>query len=258
MKHCLSEVAKSCVIIVYTASHQSYADSVLDTIDPNKDYIKYRLYRHNCVEVDMEGEKFYIKDLRILRNVEIKNMVIIDNSIMSFAFQLENGIPILPYYDNPEDSELNFLINYINYITKFDDIRIPNMDKIKMDYFLNAAKEDIGSSEETSILSEIQNSNLLILKHCSNAYNTNSGYSSSNNEMSSYSGNISEYELNIKNNKNKNQSSQFKRNSEEDNHNIYKTETVVNNLSFNGKQTLFQEKLSLILDELKTDFSKKD
>ena len=43
-------------------------------------------------------------------------MVIIDNSNLSFAFHLDNGIPILPFYDNKKDNELVTLVNYLNYI----------------------------------------------------------------------------------------------------------------------------------------------
>ena len=52
-------------IVIYTASHQSYADAVLNYMDPKKQYTKYRLYRNNCVQANVNGRKFYIKDLSI-------------------------------------------------------------------------------------------------------------------------------------------------------------------------------------------------
>lgn len=45
-------------------------------------------------------EGVYIKDLRIIKNRNLKDMVIIDNAVYSFGFQLDNGIPILPFYDD--------------------------------------------------------------------------------------------------------------------------------------------------------------
>lgn len=140
-KECLRELSKYYLIIVYTASHQSYADSVLDYLDPNKELIKYRLYRHNCVKVKMENEFIYVKDLRIFNNVKMEDMIIIDNSVLSFAFQLENGIPILPFYDNKDDIELKFLANYLGNIYKMKDLRVENNRSIKMLYFLNAVKD---------------------------------------------------------------------------------------------------------------------
>jgi CTD small phosphatase-like protein 2 len=41
----------------------------------------------------MEGA--CIKDLRILRGRELKDIIIVDNATHSFAFQLDNGIPII-------------------------------------------------------------------------------------------------------------------------------------------------------------------
>ena len=34
------------------------------------------------------------------------DIVIVDNAVYSFGFQLENGIPIIPFYDDKEDEEL--------------------------------------------------------------------------------------------------------------------------------------------------------
>lgn len=152
MKECLEEINKYYVIIVYTASHQSYADCVLDHIDPNRTLIQYRMYRHDCVDVKLSGDTIYVKDLRVIKNVQMKDMIIIDNSVMSFAFQLENGIPILPYYDNPEDTELNFLTNYLKNVAKAEDLREENKARFRMAYFLQTVKEDM----EISVIQEYQ------------------------------------------------------------------------------------------------------
>ena len=62
----------------------------------------------------MEDEGFYVKDLRIFEGVDLKNMIIIDNYVFSFAFQLENGIPIVPYTGQKDDLEMIKLMRYIN------------------------------------------------------------------------------------------------------------------------------------------------
>jgi CTD small phosphatase-like protein 2 len=49
---------------VFTASHQCYANVVLDYLDPSGELIHHRLYRENCVPV----EGVNIKDLRVLAN----------------------------------------------------------------------------------------------------------------------------------------------------------------------------------------------
>lgn len=70
-------------MVVFTASHKAYADVVLDYLDPKKEYIEYRLYRDSCVQTE---EGVYIKDLRIIKNRSLKDMVIIDNAVYSFGF----------------------------------------------------------------------------------------------------------------------------------------------------------------------------
>lgn len=61
--HCndfLRELASSAEIIIFTASSPSYADVVLDYLDPQKRIFSHRLYRQHCT---LE-KGFYTKDLR--------------------------------------------------------------------------------------------------------------------------------------------------------------------------------------------------
>ena len=144
-------------IIIYTASHQSYADAVLNYMDPKKIYTKYRLYRNNCVHANVGGRKFYIKDLDIFdKYYDLKNIVIIDNSVLSFAYHLNNGIPIVPYYNSKEDSELIILSKYLLFIADSNDLRKCNIEHICMESFLlQAQREKI----EDSFRSDDENDN---------------------------------------------------------------------------------------------------
>ena len=81
-------------MIIFTAAEQGYADLIIDKIDPEKKYFVKRLYRQHCFKID----DAYIKDLRIITDRAMEDKVIVDNSILSFAFQIENGIPICAYY----------------------------------------------------------------------------------------------------------------------------------------------------------------
>ena len=47
----------------------------------------------------------FIKDLKRL-NRNLKDIIIIDNSPMAYAFDVENGLPILSWFDNRDDREL--------------------------------------------------------------------------------------------------------------------------------------------------------
>lgn len=142
MDECLTDIKNRYHLIIYTASDQSYADSVLDFIDPGGKYFSLRLYRHNCVKTMSDGNTIYIKDLRIIKNVKLKNMIIIDNSVLSFAFHLDNGIPILPYYNNKKDKELLFLRDYMMNLPNTEDFRISNSKIFNLKRLLKETVED--------------------------------------------------------------------------------------------------------------------
>lgn len=168
----LKEIKKNYVVIVYTASHQSYADEVLNHLDPQGKIFAYRLYRHNCVQVKMAEQMIYVKDLRIFKNIDLKKIIIIDNSALSFAFHLENGIPILPFYKDKNDVEMKSLVNYLNQIATFEDLREVNKKFLKLDYFLNkhikVDEDDSIYYEESEILNdeETQGKDLFQLNPC--------------------------------------------------------------------------------------------
>lgn len=48
---------------------------------------------------------FFIKDLRLIENRQIKNVALLDNYVHSFAFNIENGIPILEWKNEQDDDE---------------------------------------------------------------------------------------------------------------------------------------------------------
>ena len=96
----LEHVNKDFEVAVFTASHQWYADVILDYIDPEKKLIQHRIYRDKCIK---STDNVYIKDLRVFKNRDLKDMVIVDNAVYSFGAQLANGIPITPFKDDKDD-----------------------------------------------------------------------------------------------------------------------------------------------------------
>jgi CTD small phosphatase-like protein 2 len=80
---CLIQASKHMQIGVFTASSQPYADAILDYIDPDHELFDFRMYRQHCVQTP---EGYYVKDLRTIRNRDLKDIVIVDNSVYSFAY----------------------------------------------------------------------------------------------------------------------------------------------------------------------------
>jgi CTD small phosphatase-like protein 2 len=115
-------------IIVFTSSMKAYADKILDYIDYKKQWIHHRLYREHCI--NYEGN-IYIKDLRVLGR-DLKNIIIVDNAPYAFGSQLENGYPIIPFYDYKKDEEIKTLTSYLISVQNVDDIRLENRKKFKL------------------------------------------------------------------------------------------------------------------------------
>jgi len=109
-------------IIVFTAGIKNYADPILDYLDPNLKIFKKRLYRTDCIQL----QNFFIKDLDIILDRDKEKMVIVDNSIVSFAFDLDNGIPINSFFGTEEDDrELLFLYSFLEEIATCKNVKEP-------------------------------------------------------------------------------------------------------------------------------------
>ena len=170
-KEALDLIKKNYHIVVYTASHQSYADAVLDYLDKENKYFQYRLYRNHCVQCDVDGIKFYVKDLDTLsENYNLKDVVLIDNSVLSFAYHLNNGIPIVSYIEQKEDSQLLMLAYYLLSIANFDDLTKENKKHINIEHFILEVK-NLENEEEAEEDEAEYNENKNIDKSISNKSN---------------------------------------------------------------------------------------
>jgi CTD small phosphatase-like protein 2 len=118
MDRFLRAVANKFEVVVFTASQQVYADTLLDIIDPKRELIKHRLFRDSCLLVDGN----YLKDLNVLGR-DMKTTVLVDNSPHAFGYQVDNGIPIESWFDDPNDRELLKLADFLETIQSAEDVR---------------------------------------------------------------------------------------------------------------------------------------
>ena len=137
-------------IIAFTASLACYSNEVLNIIDKNYEIFSLRLFREHCLKIELNNTTNYIKDLSIFHNVSLKDMLIVDNSIISFVFHITNGIAILPYYDNKSDRELVYLCKYLESIVDSSDLRVPNRKHIK--YIIEEIKDDYYNQKQSKSL----------------------------------------------------------------------------------------------------------
>lgn len=105
-------------VVIFTASQQVYADKLLDKIDPDGKFIRHRMFRDSCLPV--EGN--FLKDLTVLGR-DLSKAVLVDNSPHAFGYQVDNGIPIESWFDDPNDKELPKLERFLQSLHGADDVR---------------------------------------------------------------------------------------------------------------------------------------
>ena len=128
VREVLIELKKWYRIVIFTASVSNYADTILDFIDPNNEIFESRYYRNHCC---VTNERVHVKDMRLFEqpnsnndaNWNLKDIVIVDNASHSFAYHINNGYPILPFYNDKQDKELIHMYYFLKKLATFDDVR---------------------------------------------------------------------------------------------------------------------------------------
>ena len=135
VKEFIEEISKYFLIGIFTASIPEYADAVINYLDPEEKYIKFKLYRNDCINVQ---DLVRVKDLKIFGEENLDRIVLLDNNIYSFSNQLSNGILINSFFDDENDDELSNVRKYlIEYIFPCDDVRKVNEQFFGFETILN-------------------------------------------------------------------------------------------------------------------------
>ena len=92
---------------IFTAGEEYYAYEIVKHINKFGQYFDFILSREHCIEFN----NIYVKDLSIIKCAETK--FILDNNIFSFANNLDEGILIKSFENNPDDDSLLKMMRYI-------------------------------------------------------------------------------------------------------------------------------------------------
>ncbi|KAK4162637.1 NLI interacting factor-like phosphatase-domain-containing protein [Cladorrhinum sp. PSN259] len=119
--HCdefLRRVSKWFNLVVFTASVQEYADPVIDWLEADRKYFSARYYRQHCTF----RHGAFIKDLSSVEP-DLSKVMILDNSPLSYMFHQDNAIPIQGWISDPTDSDLMYLIPFLEGMQYVSDVR---------------------------------------------------------------------------------------------------------------------------------------
>ena len=117
VKEFLEKMEKYYEIVIFTASISKYADILLNIIDP-KGLCPFRLFREHCTLIN----NTFVKDLKKLGR-DLKDIIIVDNSPLSYSFHPENGLPILSWFEDKNDKELYNITPLLIFLSDVKDVR---------------------------------------------------------------------------------------------------------------------------------------
>ncbi|RDX62914.1 CTD small phosphatase-like protein 2, partial [Mucuna pruriens] len=118
LREFLEKVSDMFDVFIFTASKRAYAEKLLDVLDPDKKFFSLRLYRDSCTWQDRRC----IKDLTIF-GIDLAKVFIIDNTPEVFRFQVDNGIPIESWYEDPTDTALISMLPFLEKLIDVEDVR---------------------------------------------------------------------------------------------------------------------------------------
>ncbi len=78
-------------------------------------------------------------------NRPLSDLLLVDNAMYSYYYQMDNGVPILPFYNDPEDTELRRLAAFLFKLERVQDMRVHLRKEFKLDLY------DLYSNPETLI-----------------------------------------------------------------------------------------------------------
>ncbi|KKK18922.1 hypothetical protein AOCH_005979 [Aspergillus ochraceoroseus] len=119
--HCdefLRKICKWYKLVIFTASVQEYADPVIDWLEQERKYFQARYYRQHCTF----RNGAYIKDLSSVEP-DLSQVMILDNSPVSYIFHEDNAIPIEGWINDPTDNGLLHLIPMLEALQYVTDVR---------------------------------------------------------------------------------------------------------------------------------------
>jgi Dullard-like phosphatase family protein len=111
-------------LVLFTAGTREYARPIVDAFDTDRLFGR-RFYRDSC-SIGADGS--FVKDLRILREPDLSDVLILDNTPSAYALQPQCGVPIESFYGSPDDDAL---LAALEALSSRDKVSSPTVDSIR-------------------------------------------------------------------------------------------------------------------------------
>lgn len=100
----IASLSESYDVVLYSSRKYQILEDIRTILDPDSKHIKQIICRKSCY---LTSQKKFFKDLNLIKNRNIKDMVILDYKPQSFFPTLDNGI-LIPHWNGDEfDDQLN-------------------------------------------------------------------------------------------------------------------------------------------------------
>ena len=116
----LEKLVQKFEIILFSAASPEYTNKIAKKLDPNGKFFTNILNENQCIS---RGNKYFLKDLRIFKGRDLKDIVIIDNEVFNFSSQIDNGIYVPTFKGEEDDQELLKLLDFLLTLEGVNDVR---------------------------------------------------------------------------------------------------------------------------------------
>ena len=117
----LQRVAQIYELVIFTASMSKYAKPLISKLVKNLNlpgHGIYTLFRDHCLLIN----NGFVKPLHQLGR-PMKDIIILDNSPHAYLFTPEVALPIVSWYEDPADMELQRMMPFLEFMATVEDVR---------------------------------------------------------------------------------------------------------------------------------------
>lgn len=91
----LEKLATEFELVLFTSATVDYTKFFFDILNQQtKGALSGYIHREHCINL-LRG--IFVKSLEVVTDRQPKNVLLVDNSVLSFGWALENGVPVMPW-----------------------------------------------------------------------------------------------------------------------------------------------------------------